>query len=161
MQNIELTNRYEPQEVIALQKFKANGVVSAIYFDGASKQFFVKRFSIETSSIGKKFNFISDHRSSYLAIVTQEEGTQVEISYQEGKEKLSKLIDFDLLIDVKGWRAMGNKLHFDKVKNIKLIAGKKQDDLESKESSKAEEKLKPGTTIELSPTKGDEQLGLF
>lgn len=163
IQPVELTNRYEPQEVVSLQKYKPNAVVSVIYFDGASKHYYVKRFIIETSTLSKKFQFISDHRSSYLAIVTQEEGAQIEITYQEGKERLVKLVDFDLLIDVKGWKALGNKLHFDKVKKIHLIASKKENDLESEEKKQAggEEKLSIGSTVDLSPKKSDEQLGLF
>jgi topoisomerase-4 subunit A len=163
VQSVELTNRYEAQDVVSLQKHRPNAVVSAIYFDGASKQYYVKRFVIETSTLNKKFQFISDSKNSYLAVVTQEEGTQVEITYQEGKEKLVKLVDFDLLIDVKGWKALGNKLHFDKVKKIHLIASKKENDLESEEkkSSGADEKLSIGSTIDLSPNKSDEQLGLF
>lgn len=163
IQPVELTNRYEAQEVVSLQKYKPNAVISAIYFDGASKLFYVKRFIIETSTLSKKFQFISDHRSSYLAVVTQEEGAQVEITYQEGKESLVKLVDFDLLIDVKGWKALGNKLHFDKVKKIHLIASKKEDDLQSEEKKTAggEEKLSIGSTVDLSPNKSDEQLGLF
>jgi topoisomerase-4 subunit A len=163
IQPIELTNRYEPQEVVSLQKYKPSAVVSVIYLDGSSKQYYVKRFVIETSTLNKKFQFISDHRSSYLAVVTQEEGAQVEITYTEGKERMVKLVDFDLLIDVKGWRALGNRLHFDKIKKIHLIASKKENDLESevKKSAGGEEKLGVGSTVDLSPKKSDEQLGLF
>jgi topoisomerase-4 subunit A len=158
VQNIELTNRYEPEEILSIQKFKPDAVISALYFDGQSKSYFVKRFKIETSSLNKKFNFINDHKASYLAVVTQDPNNQLEITISSKEGTENRLIDFDLLIDVKGWKAQGNKLGFDKIKKVKLIAAKKEDDMVSGKK----ENLKVGATVELSPKKTDEQqLGLF
>jgi topoisomerase-4 subunit A len=45
--SFELTNRYEPTEVLLIQKFDAQKVIGAVYYDGSTKGFFVKRFLIE------------------------------------------------------------------------------------------------------------------
>ncbi|NVK51136.1 MAG: DNA gyrase/topoisomerase IV subunit A, partial [Cyclobacteriaceae bacterium] len=160
----ELTNRYEPNEVLLIEKFDPEKVLSAVYYDGGSKTYYVKRFQIETTTLNKKFNFITDHRSSYLKLISTEKQPQVKVLVQKGKAEEEQEYDLDMLIDVKGWKAMGNKLSSHPVKEVQLISSKKAEKSE-KESEKADEsdELEIGSTIDLSPKKdGDEeQLGLF
>src|SRR5699024_1947474 len=96
--------------------------------------FYVKRFKIETSTIGKSFCFISESKGSSLTVVSTEEQPQVEITYKDkkSKEKGTALYDFDMLIDVKGWRAMGNKLSQGDITKVKILANKASEDLEQK-----------------------------
>ena len=79
---------------------------------------------------------------------------QLEIEYRKGKgrEKESATYDFDMLIDVKGWKAIGNKLSQYDVTKVKL--------LESKKEEKAKE-YKTGDSVELDVDEDKEQLGLF
>lgn len=160
----ELTNRYEPNEVLLIEKFDPEKVLSAVYYDGGSKSYYVKRFQIETTTLNKKFNFITDHRSSYLKLISTEKQPQVKVLVQKGKVEEEQEYDLDMLIDVKGWKAMGNKLSSHPVKEVQLLSSKKAEKSE-KESEKADEsdELEIGSTIDLSPKKdGDEeQLGLF
>lgn len=160
----ELTNRYEPNEVLLIEKFDPEKVLSAVYYDGGSKTYYVKRFQIETTTLNKKFNFITDYRSSYLKLISTEKQPQVKVLVQKGKAEEEQEYDLDMLIDVKGWKAMGNKLSSHPVKEVQLISSKKAEKSE-KESEKADEsdELEIGSTIDLSPKKdGDEeQLGLF
>src|SRR5699024_7067043 len=46
--NYELTNRYDQEELIAIEKLDPEAVITAIYYDDEKKQFSVKRFQIET-----------------------------------------------------------------------------------------------------------------
>ncbi|OYX15943.1 MAG: DNA topoisomerase IV, partial [Algoriphagus sp. 32-45-6] len=117
----ELTNRFEASDVLLIQKFDPQKVISAIYFDGASKSYYVKRFQIETTTVNKRFGFISDHKQSYLKIVTTDAQAQVEVVLIKGKEEEIMEYDFEMLIDVKGWKAIGNKLSTYPIKEIKLI----------------------------------------
>ena len=55
----ELSNRYDPEKTLHLEKFNPKKVVSAVYVDGESKQYMVKRFMIETSTADKEFGFTS------------------------------------------------------------------------------------------------------
>lgn len=130
--SFELTNRFEPEQLMLLEKFNPEKVISAIYYDGGSKTFFIKRFKIETSTIDKAFNFISEAKGSYLAVVSVDKQPQIELEYiKEGsKEKETVLYDVDMLIDVKGWKAIGNRLSPHKIKSVKLLAGKAIDDVE-------------------------------
>ncbi len=71
----ELTNRYEPEKTLWVEKFDPDKVIAAIYIDGESKQHMVKRFQIETASLDKDFSFISESIGSRLVLVTTTGGT--------------------------------------------------------------------------------------
>lgn len=164
--SFELTNRYESSDVRLIQKFDPQKVLSAIYFDGATKTFFVKRFLIETTTINKRFNFISDHKQSYLKLVTTDSQAQVVVTVTKGKEEEQVEYDLEMLIDVKGWKAIGNKVSAYPVKEIQLIESEPTKAEESDDaddaSTESDDQLEIGTTIDLTPKKDDEeQLGLF
>ncbi|WP_162343533.1 DNA gyrase/topoisomerase IV subunit A [Cyclobacterium salsum] len=162
--NFELTNRYDQENLMHVEKFDSERVVSAIYFDGASKNHYVKRFLVETSTLNKKFNFISDHKNSRLNVVTTEKQPQVKVKLQKGKEVDENVYDMDMLIDVKGWRAVGNRLSNHTVKAVELVASP-----DKKAGGKGEDNLSVGSTVNFDVKKkedGDDedeedQLGLF
>ncbi|WP_075351094.1 DNA gyrase/topoisomerase IV subunit A [Algoriphagus marinus] len=165
--SFELTNRYQADDVVLIEKFDQDKVLSAVYFDGASKTYYIKRFQIETTTLNKKFNFISDHKQSYLKLISSEKQPQVSAILIKGKEEEQVDFDLDMLIDVKGWKALGNKLSTYQVKEVSLIAPKKSDKKSDDSEEEAvedesDDQLDVGTTIDLSPKKDDEeQLGLF
>jgi topoisomerase IV subunit A len=165
----ELTNRYEASTVQLIEKFDPEKVISAIYYDGGSKTFFVKRFLIETTTINKKFNIVTDHKQSYLKLVSSEKQPQVKVLLQKGKEQEEQEYDLDMLIDVKGWRAIGNKLSSHPVLEINLIQSEaKTTEEESiaieEDSPETETDLEVGSTVEFKIKKEEEdkdQLDLF
>ncbi|SMD45090.1 topoisomerase-4 subunit A [Aquiflexum balticum DSM 16537] len=165
----ELTNRYEAGNVQLIEKFDPGKVFSAIYYDGASKTFFVKRFLIETTTINKKFNIISDHKQSYLKLVSTEKQPQVKALLQKGKDQEEHEYDLDMLIDVKGWKAIGNKLSSHQILEINLIQAEPKNTEEEiisteEESHESDDDLEIGSTIEFKIKKEDEdkdQLDLF
>ena len=171
--SFELTNRYEPLDVLLIQKFDSQKIIGAVYFDGASKGFFVKRFLIETTTLNKRFNFITEHKQSYLKLVTTDSQAQVSVTLIKGKSEEQMDYDLEMLIDVKGWKAIGNKLSTHEVKELQLIESEQAaepiaaEEVEvdaSKEELQEEssEDLEIGSTLTLTPKKGeDEQLGLF
>ena len=164
--SFELTNRYDPADVLLIEKFNPDKVISAIYYDGSSKAYYIKRFQIETTSMNKKFLFITDHKQSYLKLVSTEKQPQVSATLIKGKDKEEEEMEYDLdmLIDVKGWKAIGNKLSTHPIKELQLIESK-----ESKSENKTQEEgeddgVEVGKTIDLSVKKDEddeEQLGLF
>lgn len=121
----ELTNRYEPENILLIEKYDPESVVSSIYYDGVNKMHYVKRFVIETSTLNKKFNFISDHKQSKLTVVSTEKQPQVKVKFKLDKEVEEKVYDMDMLIDVKGWKSVGNRLSNHKVINISLVESAK------------------------------------
>jgi topoisomerase-4 subunit A len=170
--SFELTNRYEANELLLIQKFDPGKVLSAIYFDGTSKTYFVKRFLIETTTLNKRFNFITENKQSYLKLVTTDAQAQVSVTLIKGKAEEQMDFDLEMLIDVKGWRALGNKLSTYEVKDLELIVSepvKVEEPMEvatevedEEPAEEVENDLEIGSTIDLMPKRGDEeQLGLF
>ena len=120
--NFELTNRYPAEEILYLKLFNPNGIISAIYFDGANKSHFIKRFKIETSTIDKKFLFISDHKASNLLAASDNCSPNVQIKYKpDGKTNEILLVPIDELVELRGWKAIGSKLNYTKLVDIEFI----------------------------------------
>ena len=147
--SFELTNRYEPGKVVLIEKFDPEKVISAVYQDGNSKSFYVKRFKIETTTIGKKFPFISEAPGSKLAVVSSAPENVIELETVKGKnkEKVKELVNLHTFIDVRGWKAVGNKLSGDKVKRVKLIEiseEKGRGDVQKPQSEKSVKKKEEG-----------------
>ena len=126
MTDYEMSNRYDIKEVAAIQKYDPEIVVSAIYYDGEKKSTLVKRFKIETTTTGTKYPFISDHRMSKLLYATIDMEAVVEYTIKHNKEKQVKKIDLDKFIDIKGWKALGNKLIDQKIAGVKELSSKKK-----------------------------------
>jgi topoisomerase-4 subunit A len=120
--NFELTNRYPADEIALLAKYNPNGIISAIYYDGSNKTNFIKRFKIETSTIDKKFLFISDHKASKLVTSSINYAPNVQIKHKpDGKTAEIELIPIDELVDIRGWKAIGSKLNYPKLTDAQLI----------------------------------------
>ena len=122
--NFDLTNHYDPKNVLSICLFSQEStVISTVYFDATQKNYFAKRFKIETTTIDKKFLFITDVKGSKLIHASTDEHPKVEVIIDEGKGITRKeaivLSDF---IEVKGWKAMGNKLSIFKIKEVKPLA---------------------------------------
>jgi topoisomerase IV subunit A len=110
--NFELTQRYEMEQIAIIQKLSDKTVISCVYFDGESKEYYVKRFQIETKTEDQKFLFISEHKNSKLEVVSTKPNATINFNILKGKnkEKVEETVNLDEFIDVKGWRAQGNKL---------------------------------------------------
>lgn len=123
--SFELTNRYETDKIHLIEKFNPNAVISVIHFDPEAQLHLVKRFQIETSTLDKKFVFISEQKGAKLVLATTVPQPQVEVTYMiKGvKERKTMSVDLDMLIDIKGWKAMGNKLSPHSVKKVTLLNG--------------------------------------
>jgi len=162
----ELTNRFVPADIELIEKLDTNKVINVVHYDGSQANYFVKRFKIETATVGKKFLFISESKGSKLVLATTAKQPQIEVELQKVNQPAETTIyDMDMLIDIKGWKAMGNRLTNNKVLKVKLLASKVEDDVEKfvEEVPNQEDGVEAGTTIELStkPSKPDNQLGLF
>ncbi len=128
----ELTNRYEPEKTILLEKLNPKKAISAVYVDGESKQYFVKRFKIETNTNDKEFGFISEAIGSRLEYVTTSDTpeAEVELVKGKGKEKETEVVNLEDIIDVKGWKAVGNRLSQHKVTKVRPVEDPEDSGLE-------------------------------
>jgi topoisomerase-4 subunit A len=175
--NFELTNRYEPKDIAVLAKFVPENIITAVYLDGGTKQYFVKRFKIETTTVDKKFLFISDEKGSKLQFASIDVYPRIQLSYkkdEKGAVVETEDLNLDELADVRGWKAQGSKLTPYKVQLIKPLASKVVEiETSSDEPEGANaivvnipvaDKLTPPEEIEFPDTVDSstgEQLGLF
>ena len=122
--SFDLTNRFESADIAWLLKFDPKTVLSAVYYEGLQKAWYVKRFRIETNTVDKKFSFIGESKGSKLLAVSTDEQPRIEIQHQvkERGPLETMLLQPNGFIEVRGWKALGNKLPFAKVKEIKLLA---------------------------------------
>nr|WP_236943335.1 DNA gyrase/topoisomerase IV subunit A [Hymenobacter sp. PAMC 26628] len=116
-------NHYDVPSIVLLRKYDPETVLSAVYMDGDTKVHYVKRFRIETSTLGKRFTFITETKGSKLLAVTAHPEPVVEAKVQKDKkgDKETEQIGLHEFIDVKGWKAMGNKLNYYKVHALDLL----------------------------------------
>lgn len=119
----DLTNRFEPNDVAVLMKFDPETVLSAIYYEANQKCWYVKRFKVETTTLDKKFSFIGDVKGSKSLAVTADRYPRIEIVHQvKERGPLEKMVlEPEGFIEIRGWKALGNKLPFAKVKDVKLL----------------------------------------
>ena len=153
--SFELTNHYDFANVMGIYKLDVDAVFNVIYYDGGSKNFYVKRFIIETNSIGKRFLFVTEARSSKLYFISKGVLADVDITYKEGRKHLNKKFDLINLIDIKGWKAIGNKLPVQNVIKVEMVESAPEKEPEPVDL----EVLK--TTVKREVEDEDEQLDLF
>jgi topoisomerase IV subunit A len=121
----ELSNRYEDKDIYLIQKFHEKQAINCIHYDVSSRNYYAKRFLIETSTIGKKFIFINERPSSKLILASTHENPEVEIKTVDAKgEKQTEIIKLADFIEIKGWKATGNKITYDTFKSAKLLSEK-------------------------------------
>jgi topoisomerase-4 subunit A len=114
---------FDVPNIVLLRKLEPDTVVSAAYLDGETKLHYVKRFHIETTTMAKRFTFISETKGSKLLAATTFTEPEVEVKMQRDKkaDKETETLRLDQFIEVKGWKAMGNKLNYYKVHALTLL----------------------------------------
>ncbi len=130
--DFELTNRYDADNVIVIEKFHHEKVITAIYFDAKTKQFNAKRFLIESQTLKNRYSFIKEGEGNYLELVTTQQ--EPVIIVRTGKKKSDwkeKKIALHETIDVTGWKTIGSRLAGDDLKEISLVPGPEEGEDES------------------------------
>lgn len=119
LHNFDLENHFE-EDMILIEKLKADKPITAIYLDGEKKEYFVKRFLVEPSD--KKVLFISEFEGSQLECVSTDLLPVCEIKFykNKGKDIANESINLSEFIAVKGLKAKGNRLSQYKIKEINL-----------------------------------------
>ncbi|HNP96724.1 MAG TPA: DNA gyrase/topoisomerase IV subunit A [Cyclobacteriaceae bacterium] len=147
--SFDINTRFEPEEkTLLVEKFNPKKPVTAVYIDGESKQYFVKRFLIETNTTDKDFGFISESIGSRLEFASTADSPEVELELIKGKSKTKEkeVVALDELIDVKGWKAMGNRLSPHKVSKLRPV----EEEAESTEAQ--EDEVMESRTTKESPS---------
>jgi topoisomerase-4 subunit A len=120
--NFELINRYEPEQLLLVEKWNPKKPVTVLHYVPANLAWYVKRFLIETSTINKRFIFIAEDKGAKMAFVSNRDNLLVEVITGNKKKKESQQVNLTDFIDIKGWKALGNKLTAEPVLEVKLIS---------------------------------------
>lgn len=123
LSDFEMSNRFEFDNLLVIEKYSDKTIVSAVHYHGEKKDYYVKRFAIETNNLKQRYLFIDESKGSKLSVVSTHKKPLIEMQIVKGKAKLKEdwQISLDEFIDVKGWKAIGNKLSQDEVKKVTLL----------------------------------------
>ena len=140
----DMSNRYQG-ELLRIEKYDENKIYAALYFDGPSKQFYIKRFSFPVND-NAPASFIPEGKGTYLADFSADKHPQFMVTFtgrQEHREP--EKFDAEEFIAKKGITAKGNRCHRYDVLKVEFI-----EPLEKPEEDE-DEGVKPGEVITLGP----------
>jgi topoisomerase-4 subunit A len=108
------------EDIVLIEKYYPNLVITCIYYDGVSKTYFTKRFKPELTT--NKTLIITEHEQSRIELVTSQINPVVEVKFMKEKgkeipEELIKMVEFSPAVNMK---AKGKRLTSYKVKEIGL-----------------------------------------
>lgn len=138
--NFDLSNHYEDQ-LLLIEKFDPEQVFTLIYLEGKSGVHYLKRFVFENSSIGKKTSVITEEPGSKLLLITSASEPKLRLEILKGKTKIPEALEIDLAeaIEVKGMKAMGNRLSQHDVKEMELLEPEKEPDDDNDDSDDSDD----------------------
>lgn len=106
----ELTQKLDAEKVILIEKFNPEKIVTAIYVDRDKKQFMVKRFKIETTTLKNKFFFIKEGDENYVEMVTTQEEPVLVVQQGRGAQIRKGKLKLAKIAEITGWKTVGTKL---------------------------------------------------
>jgi len=106
----ELTQRFNVDEIRFIEKFDPEKIITAVYADMEKKQFTVKRFRIETSTLHTKFSFMKEGQGNYIETVTTVEDPV--LHFEKGRGALARRINYKIgkNVEVTGWKSVGTRV---------------------------------------------------
>ena len=151
----DLSNHFDDKMVL-IEKYDPAKIYTVVHIEGKSKNFMVKRFVFDNLATGKQISIISDEPGSKLVFIAVDLQPVAKIEQLKGKEQITEIIELDLstLIDVKGMRAMGNRLTQNTIKKVELLTADSVPDLNT--GTVSGPVTAPGPTAAVTPEKQTE-----
>ncbi len=106
----ELTQRFDSDKIILIERFDANKVFTAVYLDHSKQQYNVKRFKIETTTLKNKYLFIKEGDGNMLEAVTSIAEPVLSVKSGTGINATRSKFKIADMVELMGWRAIGAKL---------------------------------------------------
>ncbi|RIJ50100.1 DNA gyrase/topoisomerase IV subunit A [Maribellus luteus] len=118
--NYDLSNHFG-DNILTIEKFDQQKILSAVYFDAEQQFYYVKRFEIDEPE-GKLVRFIGEHPDNKLVSITWVHYPRLEITFGgKNEERENEIIEVAEFIGVKSWKAKGKRLSTYEVKDITEI----------------------------------------
>ncbi|HWY38337.1 MAG TPA: DNA gyrase/topoisomerase IV subunit A [Bacteroidia bacterium] len=130
----DLLNHFD-EDIVLIDKFYPQQVITLVYFDGESKAYFTKRFTPENTA--NKTLIITEHENSLVELVTLHPAPVIDVEYGKVKDKTPRpevinLVEFSPMVNMK---AKGKKLSDKKVKEVSLRETEEETDEEEERSA--------------------------
>ncbi|PTN05980.1 DNA gyrase/topoisomerase IV subunit A [Mangrovibacterium marinum] len=118
--NFDLSNHFD-QDILTIEKFDADKILSAVYYDADQEYYYVKRFQIDDVQ-GKRVSFIGENEHSRLISVTWVHYPRLQITFGgKNAERDAEIVEVAEFIGVKSHKARGKRLTNYEVENITEI----------------------------------------
>ena len=138
----DVSNRY-PGDVLKIEKFDANKVYTALYYDGASKTYYVKRFSFILSD-NTPMSFISDGAKSRLVDLSDDLYPRYQVIFAgKSEHREPEIIESNEWIGKKGITAKGKKCHEREIKKVEFVEPLQKEPEEVEEETQTIINLEP------------------
>ena len=144
--NYDLSNHFG-QDILTIEKFDKQKVISTVYYDAEQKYYYVKRFEIEEVE-GKLFSFIGENPDNKLVSITWVRYPRLELEFGgKNSERENEIIEIAEFIGIKSWKAKGKRVSNYEVENIKEIEPVIKDE-DDKPEPIAKEEIEEGKSID-------------
>ncbi len=118
----DLNQRFDMKEILHVGRLSPQVAISALHYDGHKGWTMVKRFHIETTKIKERYSFLTDHPKSKLLYGSVAENPRIKYTMKIKGKPMTGEISLGDFMDVKGWKAVGNKLSDQLLTAVKEVA---------------------------------------
>jgi len=132
----DLSTHFDNQ-IVRIEKYNPDKVYTLIHRDGKTGFYYVKRFLLENTAIGKRTTLINEEPGSKMILTTNASKPIVKIDITKGKAKTPESYEENLaeFIDVKGMKAQGNRLSSHDVVKVELLSEENEEEDEPRSNS--------------------------
>ncbi len=106
----ELTQKLDADKVMMIEKFNPEKIVTVVYADLEKKQYMVKRFKIETTTIRNKFMFIKEGEGNYVEAVCTDQEPVLSVQQGRGAQVRKGKLKITKIAELSGWKTVGTRL---------------------------------------------------
>ena len=120
VRDFEINEKLDLANIVDITKFQPELIVSAVYYDPERESTYIKRFQIETTTANSKFNYLSSEEAKFI-FATLGRNAVVNYAMRVGRKKLNGELNLEEFIDIKGWKAIGNKFSESRLYQVELV----------------------------------------
>ncbi len=157
--DLDLTKKFDVNNIVEIGKYEEDTVVNVVYHEGEKGWSMVKRFKVETSTQDQKFSYLPESPGTKLYYVTILKNPVVQYTYKIGGQNVEKTLEIAQFIEVKGWKALGNKLFEGKLMKVTFVSADAE--ITSEEAESKEEDFVQKTDAVVKPDTQVKQASLF
>jgi hypothetical protein len=119
--DLDVQQRFDMKEILHLCKLTPDLVVNAVHYDGHKGWTMVKRFKIETNKLKERYSFLTDHAKSKILFASIKENPRIKYTLKINGKPMTGEVALGDFMDVKGWKAVGNRLSDQMLGGVKEI----------------------------------------